>query len=226
MEVTALRTAAATAVAARYLAAPEARTLTVCGCGTQAPYQIRALLAVRRVERILLHDRILEQAAGLAARVAAETGVPVAAVEDLGKALREADVIVTCTPARRPLVAFEDVRAGAFVAGVGADNPAKHELDPRLLAKSRVVVDSLEQAATIGDLHHALEAGALRREDVHAELWEVVAGRKPGRVSAEEIVVFDSTGVALEDVAAAALVYERAMASQAGRRVSFGASAV
>ena len=97
------------------------------------------------------------------------------------------------------------------MAGVGADNPDKQELDPALLARAAVVVDILEQAVTSGDLHHAIAAGVMTRADVRAELGEVVAGKKRGRLNDEEIVIFDSTGTALQDVAAAAAVYEKAI---------------
>jgi len=111
---------------------------------------------------------------------------------------------------------------GLFIAAVGADNPEKQEIAPEALAGSRVVVDIVEQAATIGDLHHAIVAGIMRESDVHATLGEVVAGLRPGRTRAGEVFVFDSTGTALQDVAAAALVYERARS--AGRGVEFGFS--
>jgi alanine dehydrogenase len=119
---------------------------------------------------------------------------------------------VTCTPSRTPLLRREDVAGGTFIAAVGADNEDKVEIDPALMAAGTIVVDSLEQCATIGDLHHALARGALSMADVHAVLADVVAGRKPGRTSADEITIFDSTGVAIEDVAAAAVAYERAIA--------------
>jgi ornithine cyclodeaminase/alanine dehydrogenase-like protein (mu-crystallin family) len=141
---------------------------------------------------------------------------------DLTDAARESDVIVTCTPSRAPILGPGDVRAGTFIAAVGADHPEKHEIAPALMAASRIVVDILEQAATMGDLHHALAAGVLTRSDVHAELGEVVAGRKPGRRSPQETIVFDSTGMALQDVAAAAAVYERAVAEGRGLAVSLG----
>ena len=114
-----------------------------------------------------------------------------------GGASRDSDVCVTCTPSRRPFLLREQVRPGTFVAAVGADSPDKQELDPALMAAGVVVTDVLEQCASIGDLHHALEAGAMSRADVHAELAEVVTGRKPGRRSPEEITIFDSTGTAL-----------------------------
>ena len=116
-----------------------------------------------------------------------------------------------------------DVRPGTFVAAVGADNPEKQELDPALMAGGLVVTDITEQCATIGDLHHALEAGAMTRDAVHAELADVVVGRKPGRRSPEDITIFDSTGTALQDVAAAALVYQRARAGNVGIGVALGA---
>jgi ornithine cyclodeaminase/alanine dehydrogenase-like protein (mu-crystallin family) len=114
------------------------------------------------------------------------------------------------------------VAPGAFLAAVGADNEHKQEVAPALLASAAVVVDVLEQAATIGELHHALDAGAMTRGDVRAELADVVAGRRPGRVTDDEIVIFDSTGTALHDVAAAAAVYERARAMGRGVAIALG----
>jgi ornithine cyclodeaminase/alanine dehydrogenase-like protein (mu-crystallin family) len=146
----------------------------------------------------------------------------VSAVADLGEAVRSSDVCVTCTPSRRPLLEREHVRPGTFVAAVGADSPDKQELHPALMAAGTVVVDVLDQCASIGDLHHALDAGALTRDNVHAELADIVTARKPGRRSRDEITIFDSTGTALEDVAAAAVVYERAVAAGAGLTVALG----
>ena len=114
------------------------------------------------------------------------------------------------------------VRPGTFVAAVGADSADKQELDPQLMAAAAVVADALEQCAAIGDLHHALEAGAMSLGDVRAELAELVAGAKTGRRSSDEITIFDSTGTALQDVAAAAIVYEKALARGAGLRVALG----
>jgi ornithine cyclodeaminase/alanine dehydrogenase-like protein (mu-crystallin family) len=222
MELTALRTAAMTAVAARRLARADARTATICGCGLQGRVQLRALLRVRRLERAWCWDAEPSAAERYAREMSRELSLPVQPARRLAAALRESDVIVTCTPARRFFVREKDVSPGAFVAGVGADSSEKQELEPALLAKSRVVVDSLEQAATIGDLHHALAARAMAPRQVHAELADVVAGRKPGRRSRRETFVFDSTGIALQDVAAAACAYERALARGVGRRIALG----
>jgi len=120
-------------------------------------------------------------------------------------------------------VDYKDVRPGTFIAGVGADNEHKQELHPKLMATNKVVVDLLDQCASIGDLHHAIAVGVANRESVYAELGEIVAGRKPGRTSEDEITVFDSTGTALQDVAAAAIVYERARTAGAGQLIDFAA---
>jgi ornithine cyclodeaminase/alanine dehydrogenase-like protein (mu-crystallin family) len=221
--VTALRTAAATAVAARVLARPDAGTMALCGCGVQGAYQIKALAVVRSLSAACVYDRDHDRARRFAAEMAAEIGLPVTAAEDWPEAARSADIVVTCTTSKVPIVGTDDIRPGAFLAAVGADNPEKNEVEPALLARSRVYVDSLAQASAIGDLHHALAQGVLRPQDVQAELWEVVAGRKPGRGSDDEITVFDSTGVAVQDVAAAALVYERAEAAGRGLRFELGA---
>jgi len=128
---------------------------------------------------------------------------------------------VTCTPARKYFLHKNHVAPGTFVAAVGADNDDKQELDPQLLACSTVVADVLDQCVAIGDLHHAIAEGLMDRNSVHAELGEVVAGRKSGRTSADETTVFDSTGTALQDVAAAAVVYERAVKQGRGNRFHF-----
>jgi alanine dehydrogenase len=137
--------------------------------------------------------------------------------------VRQSDICVTCTPSQQPLLGPDDVRQGTFIAAVGADNPEKQELHPSLMARSKIVCDILEQCAVMGDLHHALDAGVVTRAGVHAELGEVVSGNRTGRESDQEIIVFDSTGMALQDVAAAAFVYEKAERQGSGVRLSFAA---
>ena len=220
-EVTLLRTAAATAVAAKYLARRDSKAVALCGCGAQGRVQLRALRRVLPVERAYAYD-VSEAARGrFAAEMSAELGIKVEAAADPGGAARGADVCVTCTTAREFFLRREDVPAGAFVAGVGADSETKQELDPRLFVSNKVVVDKLDQCAAIGDLHHAVEAGLVTKADVYAELAELVTGAKPGRTSQEEITIFDSTGTALQDAAAAAVVYEKAVVSGRGTGFAF-----
>jgi alanine dehydrogenase len=223
IELTIRRTAAATAVAARWLARPDAETVTVCGCGQQGRAHLRALARVLPLRRAYAFDRDAAAARSCADELSAELRIDITPVADHVEAARASDVCVTCTPSRQPFLLREHVRAGTFVAAVGADSPDKQELEPALLAASVVVTDVLEQCAAMGELHHALQAGVVTRAGVHAELAELVTGGKPGRRSRDEITVFDSTGTALEDVAAAAVVYEGAVAAGLGRAVDFGA---
>ena len=220
-EVTLRRTASATAVAARYLARSDARTLVLCGCGAQGRAHLEALVHVLRLERVYAVDRDVAIARRFAGVMQSLLGIEIRAVDALAEHVLHADVCVTCTTSREPLVTAADVPPGAFIAGIGADDGDKQELAPDLLATSTLVVDSLEQCAAIGDLHHALEAGVMTPDGVHAELGAVVAGVRPGRTSPEEVTVFDSTGTAIQDVAAAAMVYERALAAGRGTRFNF-----
>lgn len=220
IEITTLRTAAASAIAARHLALPDAKTLLVCGCGNQGRAHLRALLGVRRLERVLACDRDPARVVAFIGELAPETGLDIEPVESVSDAVHRCDIAVTCTPAREIVLWSGDIRPGQFIAAVGADSEGKQELDPQVLKRARVVTDLTDQAACMGELQHALAAGMMGAGEVHAELGELLAGRKPGRSSAEEIFVFDSTGTALQDVASAAAVYERALAAGHGRRLS------
>lgn len=216
IEITALRTGAATAVAAKYLARPDSKVVTVCGCGVQGRIQLRAVAQVSRLEKVYAYDQDEVRALRFAEEMLEELGIKVIPAQKLSDTARDSDIFVTCTPSRQPILMREDVRAGSFVAAVGADNPLKHELDSGLMASNKVVADILEQCAMIGDLHHAIKEGVLKKSDVYAELGEIVAGKLPGRTSHEEIIIFDSTGTALQDVAAASIVYEKALGTGVG----------
>lgn len=220
--VTILRTGAATAVAAKYLAPANSETALVCGCGTQGAVQLRALSRVLRLRRAYAWSRDTARAMDFATRMSNELGFEVRATADLTMAGRSSDVIVTCTPARKWFLGRAHVRPGALVAAVGADSPDKQEIEPALLAESAVVCDLTEQCAHVGDLHHAIAAGLMTAEQVRAEIGAIIAGTaKPVRRKPDETVVFDSTGTALQDVAAAAHVYERAKTAGRGTRFAF-----
>jgi alanine dehydrogenase len=221
IEITITRTGAATGVAAKYLARPEATVATISGCGNQGRISLRALATVRRLEKAYAFDADYEQAVRYADELSGELRIAVTAVHDLSEAVGKSDICVTCTPSKQPYMNRSDVLPGTFIAAVGADNEEKQELDPRLIAASKVVVDSLDQCAAIGDLKLALKQGLMSKADVHAELGEVIAGRKLGRENSEEVIVFDSTGTALQDVAAAAIVYEKAVANDRGILLDF-----
>lgn len=219
-EITRQRTAAAAALAASLLARPDSSTITICGCGTQGQAQLSAMKEVLPLARAFAFDLDPAQSKNFAERNS-QLGMEIAPTDDLGAAVRQSDVCVTCTPSRRPFLKREEIAPGTFIAAMGADSPGKQELDCELLACSTVVVDRLEQCEKAGELHHAIEAGLMTRECVYAELGAIVAGKKPGRTSREEITIFDSTGTALQDVAAAAVVYQKALAQNVGTPFHF-----
>jgi alanine dehydrogenase len=219
IEITIQRTGAATAVAAHYLARPESQTATIFGCGVQARIQLTALRHALDIRRVFLVDTDAAAADRFAAE-AARDGLDVDVPVKPSKAALASDVIVTCTSAQAPFLGIADVRPGTFIAAIGADNPDKSEIEPALMAKARVVTDLTEQCCHMGDLHHALDAGTMQLGDVHAELGDLVSGRKAGRTTPEEITLFDGCGIGIQDVAAAVCAYALARQRQAGRQLT------
>jgi ornithine cyclodeaminase/alanine dehydrogenase-like protein (mu-crystallin family) len=216
IEVTLRRTAAASALAAKLLARSESSTLLVCGCGAQAQSHVAAMRNALPLNRLLFWDRAPEAAEALAFELKG------AVVDDLKAGSLSANVIVCCTSASEAYLHPHMVRPGTFIAAVGADNPEKSEIAPGLMAGSIVVADSLPQCADMGDLHHAIEAGAMAEADVYCELADVVAGTRVGRRSADDIIIFDSTGTALLDVAASAAIYEGAARNGFSHAIGLG----
>ena len=218
-EITIKRTGAAAAIAAKHLARKESSVATICGGGTQGAIQLQAMKSVLPLKKAFVFDVDEKRARSFAEKMSAELDLPVTAAANVGEATRQSDVCVTCTPSRKPYLATNDIAPGTFIAAMGADSPDKQELDPALLRRNKVVVDLVEQCAHVGELHHAISDG-MKAEEVHAELGEIVAGRKPGRTSNDEIIVFDATGTALQDVAAAAAAYEKAQRAGRGQRIN------
>jgi alanine dehydrogenase len=222
MSVTTIRTAAATAVAAKHLAPQGAQRLAIVGCGVQATAHVAALRVVRELSHVVAFDIDAGERHAFAHNIRRSHGISTSAAGSVAEAVAGAGLIVTCTPSK---VAFLDesmVGAGAFIGAVGADNEHKSEIAPSLMARAAVIVDDLDQCATIGDLHHAIAAGAATRDSIRASLADVVGDASRGRRNPGEIVVFDSTGVAIEDVAAAAVAYERAEAQRIGNEIPLG----
>ena len=197
MELTALRTAAASAVAAKYLAPRNAQTVMLIGCGKQGNMHLEAMRRVIDVRTVFAFDTDRDCVRKLNA-------TPVDSLDGI-----DADVWITCTPSRQAFLRTDHVKRGAFVAAVGADNPSKSEITPELMAASRVVSDVTDQVVEIGDTHHAIAAGAMKRSDIVAQLGEVIARGLSVRRSDDDIVIFDSTGAGFQDTAAASIVYDR-----------------
>lgn len=215
IEITILRTGAATAIAAKYLSRPDSTTATICGCGNQGRISARMLMNVRHLEKFFLYDTDPAAAKRLADDLQLSFAGSIMIAERLPDAVRQSDLIVTCTPSKRFFLKREWVQPGSFIAAVGADHEDKQELDPSLFQSAVGVADLIEQCAVIGELHHAIDAGFVAKENV-TELGQIITGSRPVPRLSESIVIFDSTGTALQDVAAAAIVYENAIRNNAG----------
>jgi ornithine cyclodeaminase/alanine dehydrogenase-like protein (mu-crystallin family) len=220
--ITAMRTAAASAVAAKWLALENAYTLAVIGCGIQARAHVEALLQVRPIRRLRAYDLDSAATAAFCSEMRSAHGVDCASSTTVHEATAGSAIVVTTTPSKQPIIGLDDVDRGTFIAAVGADSEDKQELSVDLLRSAVIVVDDIDQCARIGDLHHAIHAGAMTISEVRASLDEVVSQRIAGRRDDSEIIIFDSTGVAIEDAAAAAVVYDKAQAAGVGTDISLG----
>lgn len=222
IEITILRTGAATGIASRYLSKKKSETITIYGCGNQGLISYSAVAAFRHLKTVYLYDTNRAQAEKLEKFITGlSKGIKVMCVDDAKPAIKESDIVVTCTPSRTPFLHLEDVAQGTFIAAVGCDSEDKSEIHPRLISKSKVISDFTEQSAAFGDLHHAIEQGLVTKSHVHAELGQIIAGQNTGRENDAEVIVFDSTGTALQDVAAASIVYEKAISQGLGVRFYF-----
>lgn len=211
--LTAVRTGVAAAVASKYLARSGSSTLGLIGCGAQAPMLLEAHRFVFPELEVVCADRSETAAASFAAEHGCRVGT-----------LREAagcDIVCTATPSRRPIVERAWVRSGAHVNAMGADAPGKQELDVAILREARVVLDDVAQASESGEVNVPLHRGDLDPSAIGLTLGRVVAGLEPGRRTDDEITVFDSTGLAVQDLALARVVYRRATGENVGREVDF-----
>ena len=221
IEVTAMRTGAATAVAAKHLADESASVATIIGCGIQGRVQLLALAAVLPLKTVYVFDTDQKKARSFVRQMREETNLEIVPVDDFADATRASRIIVTCTSARTPFLGRNQVSPGTFIAAVGADNHDKQELDPDLLVHAKVIVDVLDQCAAIGELHHALAAGVMTGADVAGQLGAIVAGIERPSFCSADVIVFDSTGSAIQDVAAAGIIYERAKSLGIGLWMEF-----
>ncbi len=219
--ITDYRTGAAGGVAVKYLARPDATRLGMIGAGAQARTQAAAILRVRSIGEIVVFDRHREHSQALAAELIATYGIKAWAAGEVAEAVRGQDIVVTTTPSRTPVVAPEWVSPGTHINAIGADAAGKQELDSAILSAAKVVVDDWAQASHSGEINVALAQGKLTPEQIYGSLGDIVAGKKPGRRAPEEITVFDSTGLIIQDLALGLSVYQRAKARGLGEEKDF-----
>lgn len=205
-DITAYRTGAASAIAAKYLARRDSHTLGLIGAGRQAQTQLLAHIALFDIRRIKVYDR-LESVTEKFIKLFPQYPIMATSLEEAA----DADIICTATPARGPVVMKDWLKPGTHINAVGADAPGKQELDPAILKEATVVVDDIEQAISAGEINVPLSQGLFSEHDIYATLPEVVSGKMPGRTDDKQITIFDSTGLAVEDIATAHLIYNRAM---------------
>ena len=220
--ITDLRTGAAGSVAAKYLARRNSKIVGLVGAGAQARTQLMALLEVyKELEEV----RVWSQTAETKKRFVTEAQhaygrfLQVTSAANVKKAVADADIVVTTTPSREPLVMNDMVTAGTHINCIGADAVGKEELDPNILKNAKIVVDDWEQAAHSGEINVPLSRGIITKDNIWAEIGEIVAGLKPGRQSEAEITVFTSTGLAVQDAVTAKIAYSKAVAGNVGRLI-------
>jgi ornithine cyclodeaminase len=205
--LTELRTAAAGALATRLLAPERIGKMAMVGTGSQARYQLRAIARVKPPGRVSAWSPRPEHRDRYAEEMTEALGIQVSSATSVKEALEDADLVVTVTPARKPVVEASFVKAGATILAVGSDGPDKQELEVEVLERAdKIVADKLSQCAELGEIHHALEAGRLTEKDVYGELGDIVVGRLAGREDGE-LIVCDLTGVGAQDAALAEVVW-------------------
>jgi ornithine cyclodeaminase len=221
-ELTAIRTAAASALATRTLARTDARRLAMIGCGLQAEHHVRALLQVRPIDRIVVWGRSQARVQEFLARIDVPPGVLVEAADSVAAAVADADIVTTVTSARTPILAGEWLKPGSHVNLVGAALREAAEADVEVVRRSRFFVDYRASAmAQAGELIDAIEQGIVTAGHIAGEIGEVLSGAVPGRRSETEITVYKSLGVAAQDLAAGWRAWERARERSLGIEVSW-----
>lgn len=214
--ITALRTGAVSAVATKYLAKKEAKTLGLVGAGFQAVTQIAAISKVRKLKEILVYD-IKKEAIEKLRRILTKEKIKIKRGEL--EEVCQKEILVTVTPAREPIVKRKWILPGTHINAIGADAAGKEELEPEVLKEAKIVVDCWEQASHSGEINVPFKKGMIAKRDIYGELGEMVCGQKAGRRSEKEITVFDSTGLAIQDLYIANLVYELAKKKKIGREI-------
>lgn len=219
--LTAVRTGAAGAVGAKYLARKDSEIIGIIGAGAQGRMQLLGLNELFKIKKVRGYDKFKDAREKYAAEMSEKLGLNVIAVDSAEEAVRDADIIVAATPSTTPIVMDDSIEQGMHINAIGADAPGKNELDPKIFKRTKIVVDRIEQAIRIGDIQTAFSLGIITKADIYAEIGELVTGRKKGRETDDEITVFDSSGLAIQDIATAYTVYKRAQQKKMGTLMDF-----
>ncbi len=213
--ITQMRTGAAGGVAAKYLSRPDSQTAALIGTGTQAASQLEALLVTRpNISKVVLYDIRTDTMDHFARAVTQQYGLEAACATSVKKAVKSADIVITTTTVHSPIVELDWIKPGTHINAIGADAAGKQELDPAILKHAKVVIDNWAQASHSGEINVAVADGLITQKDIHADIGEIATAKKPARQNAEEITVFDSTGLAIQDISAATMIYRKLTADE------------
>jgi len=218
--ITDYRTGASAGIATDLLSRSDSKVLGLVGCGRQAWTQFLALSLVRNIEKIILYDIKKERAEALKENIISQKNLDVVIADDLSL-MKECDIISTTTPSTSPVLMMSHIRNGVHINAMGADAPGKQEIDPIILKKAKIVVDNMEQAIHSGEVNVPIKKGIISERNIYGTLGEIVRGRKIGRRRIDEITLFDSTGLAIQDIAVASFLYERARVAEIGEEFKF-----
>lgn len=219
--ITGLRTGAAGAVSVKALARTSSKRIASIGTGNQARMQVRAISEVMRIEEIHAWDENPDALSKFESDIERELGIAVVPESSKQEAVERADILVTTTRGKGSLVEAGWVRPGTHIVAIGTDQRGKQELDPEIFRNAKIVNDSIAQCTEKGETWHPLSSNIITRDDIHAEIGEILLGRKPGRESDEEVTIFDSTGMAIQDNTTAAKIYRNAMEGGVGTFFEF-----
>jgi ornithine cyclodeaminase/alanine dehydrogenase-like protein (mu-crystallin family) len=191
----------------------------VIGSGTQGRMQVLALNEILPLEQVKVFNINKVNSEKYAVEMSERLGIDVQAVDTAQNAVSNVDIVITAVPSKKAMVMDEWIEDGMHINAFGADGPGKQELDTSIMKRAKIVVDSLKQCRVIGETQHALKQGLIKETDIHAEIGEILLEKKVGREKEDEITLFDSTGLAVQDIAAANVVYELAKQNNMGQRV-------
>jgi len=216
--ITDFRTGASAGIATDFLSRSDSKVFGIVGCGRQAWTQFLAITLVRNIEKIILYDIKKESAEALKEKIVSHKSVEVVIADDL-YLMKECDIISTTTPSTSPVLMIGHIKNGVHINAIGADAPGKQEIDPLILKRARIVVDNMEQAIHSGEINLPIKKGIISERNIYGTLGEIVRGIKIGRKRFEEITLFDSTGLAIQDIAVASFLYERARDAEIGEEI-------
>ncbi|MGB9936377.1 MAG: alanine dehydrogenase [Methanobacterium sp.] len=219
--ITNMRTGAAAGVATKYLARENSEVVGLVGAGVQAATGLEALNEVMDIKEIRVSCRTCTTRENFAKEAEEKYGFKAKAVETIKEAVQGADVLLTTTPSREPVVKSKWVSPGTHINAMGADAPGKQELNSHILQKAKIVIDCWDQASHSGEINIPVQEGLVRQSDIHGKIGDIIINKIPGRTDDQEITVFDSTGLAVQDIVTAWKVYEKALGSGAGQKINF-----